>query len=181
MIDVATVGSGSGLLAPVPRSHYLWLRDVPGQSSARLWLFNATDPRERLSLSHTRISMGHVHLAPTSSLISNRRSVLARICEDEVRQHDVLTASIGEEPAPGELLEQLEAHDVPAWSLPDPVRLFTPVVVRDDTSVERLPSAATAGASFVLLAAVDLLAAIAVDGGALDVEARERMPAKAVA
>ena len=91
-LDRHPLESGEGLVAEVSRSSYL-VADVEREAT-RLYLvlLRRGDPTERLSLAHTRIAQGHLFLGPMSNLVSNRRRVLARICEDDVRAHDILSS-----------------------------------------------------------------------------------------
>ena len=91
-LDRHPLGSGEGLVAEVSRGSYL-VADVEREAT-RLYLvlLRRGDPAERLSLAHTRIAQGHLFLGPMSNLVSNRRRVLARICEDDVRAHDILSS-----------------------------------------------------------------------------------------
>lgn len=170
------LGAGRGAVVSLARTSYLALEDRTGGSSVRLVVFNSDDPTERLSLSHTRIAQGHLFLAPTSSLVSNRRRPLARICEDDVRAHDIVSGHPCGPGLPDELLAALEEAGVPPWSIPDSVNLFTPVAIAPDGSIERLASAASPGDRIVLLAALNLVCGVAVEDGLIEAAVYERMP-----
>lgn len=169
---------GEGVVLDVEQGHYLVLEIVEPGAVARFFLVNADDKAERLSLSHTRISQGHLLLAPTSSFVSNRRRVLARICEDDVRTHDILTGSTCEGDPPGDVVAALEQRGVPAWALPDPAVLFAPTVFDAAGAVGRAGSRASVGDRVVLLAGMNLVAALSVTAGAVAVSVRRQMTPK---
>ena len=174
-LDRYRLGPGEGLVAAVARGSYL-IADVERQAT-RLYLvlLLRRDPAERLSLAHTRISQGHLFLGPMSNLISNRRRVLARICEDDVRAHDILSSTCADLSLPSTLADVLEGNGVPEWSLPDGVDFFSPVEVRHDGSLVAAPPRAQPGDRMALLMAEDLLCVAVVREGALTLSVRTRM------
>ena len=167
--------SGDGVVAAVAEGRYL-LVDVDQQGS-RLYmvLFRGQDPTERLSLSHTRIAQGHLFLGPMSSLISNRRGVLARICEDDVRSHDILNSSRCSVSFPPEVVDVLEDQGAPEWSLPDGVDFFTSVKVGSDGTLQTDPFGAQPGDRLAMLMAVDVLCAVVLREGAVRLSILDRM------
>lgn len=164
-----------GVVASVSQGSYLLIDvDQPG-SRVYMILFNERDPTERLSLSHTRIAQGHLFLGPMSNLISNRRSILARVCEDDVRAHDILTSSTANVTFPESVVEELDAHGVPPWSLPDGIDLFSRVKVDKEGYFHHEGSPARTGDRLALLLATDVLFAMTVREGAVRVSVLRKM------
>ena len=174
-LDRHSLGSGDGLVAAVSRGSYL-IADIERQAT-RLYivLLLRRDPAERLSLAHTRIAQGHLFLGPMSNLVSNRRRVLARICEDDVRAHDILSSSSASVSLPSGLGDALERNGIPEWSLPDGVDFFSPVEVQPDGSLVTSISRAQPGDRLALLMAEDVLCVVVCRGGALTLTVRSRM------
>ena len=146
------------------------------QTGSRVYLivFRKDDPGERLSLAHTRIAQGHLFLGPMSNLISNRRGILARICEDDVRTHNILSSTGADVTFPSTLIDKLEEHGIPGWSLPDGVDFFTPVTVAD-ARLSIGPSPARPGDRLALLMAMDVVCAMVVREGAVKLTVRDKM------
>ena len=174
-LDRQPLGPGDGLIADVARGSYL-IADVERQAT-RLYLvlLLRRDPTERLSLAHTRIAQGHLFLGPMSNLVSNRRRVLARICEDDVRTHDILSSSCAGVVLPPGLVDALERNGISQWALPDGVDFFSPVEIHHDGSLVTGASRARAGDRLALLAAEDVLCVAVVRSGALTLTVRSRM------
>ena len=174
-LDRHPLESGEGLVAEVSRGSYL-VADVEREAT-RLYLvlLHRRDPAERLSLAHTRIAQGHLFLGPMSNLVSNRRRVLARICEDDVRAHDILSSCGADLNLPPGLVDTLERNGIPEWSLPDGVGFFSPVEVRPDGSLVTGPSRARRGDRLALLMAEDVRCVMLVRAGALTLSVRARM------
>ena len=174
-LDRHPLGPGDGLIVAVAQGSYL-IADVERRAT-RLYLvlLLRRDPAERLSLAHTRIAQGHLYLGPMSNLVSNRRRVLARICEDDVRTHDILSSSCAGVSLPFGVVETLERSGISEWSLPDGVDFFSPVEVHPDGSLVTGPSRAGAGDRLALLMAEDVLCVVVVRGGALTLTVRTRM------
>lgn len=174
-LDQHPLGSGDGLIVAVARGSYL-IVDVE-RSATRLYLvlLLRRDPAERLSLAHTRIAQGHLFLGPMSNLVSNRRRVLARICEDDVRTHDILSSSSAAVSLPSGLADALERNGIPEWSLPDGVDFFLPVEVRGDGSIVSGTPQAQPGDRLALLMAEDVLCVMVCLAGALTLTVRSRM------
>ena len=173
--DRHPLGPGDGLIAAVARGSYL-IADVERQAT-RLYLvlLLRRDPAERLSLAHTRIAQGHLFLGPMSNLVSNRRRILARICEDDVRTHDILSSSCAGVDLPSGLVDALERNGIPEWSLPDGVDFFSPVELHHDGALVTGTPRARAGDRLALLMAEDVLCVVVVRGGALTLTVRTRM------
>ena len=174
-LDRYSLGSGDGLVAAVARGSYL-IADIERQAT-RLYLVLVLrrDPAEQLSLAHTRIAQGHLFLGPMSNLVSNRRRVLARICEDDVRTHDILSSSCANVGLPSGLVDTLERNGIPEWSLSDGVDFFSLVEVHADGSLVTGTSRARAGDRLALLMAEDVLCVVVVRAGALNLTVRARM------
>ena len=110
-----------------------------------------------------------------SSLISNRRGVIARICEDDVRSHDILRSSRSSVSFPSDVVDVLEDHGAPAWSLPDGVDFFTSVKVGPDGTLQTDPVGAQPGDRLAMLMAIDVLCAVVLREGAVRLSILDRM------
>ena len=167
--------AGDGVVAAITEGSYLVVDVEQPGSRLYLILFKYQDPSERLSLSHTRIAQGHLFLGPMSNLISNRRRTLARICEDDVRAHDILGSARCSVSFPANVVEVLEDHGVAQWSLPDGVDFFTATQVNSDGSLETAPSRSQSNDRLAMLMAADVLCAVVLREGAVRLSTREKM------
>jgi len=177
-VSTGKIGAGRGALVEFDRSEYLVLEDRAGSSSVLLVLFNASDVREYLSLSHTRLGQGNIFLLPASSLLSNRRNLMARVIEDGVRAHDIISGAVGEDRLPANVISDLAAKGIEPWAVPECVRLFTPVEIGEDESLVRRCSVSRRGDRFVLLGGMPCLCALVVPEGEIGWQTRRQMPAK---
>lgn len=173
-----TIGAGQGALVELGQSEYLILEERAGSSSVLLVLFNAADVREHMSLSHTRLGQGSLFLTPVSNLLSNGRHIMARIIEDDVRAHDIISGAAGEDQFPEDVLSELSGKGIEAWAVPECARLFTPCDVDKDERLVRRPSASRPGDRFVLLGGMNCVCALAVPEGGISWETRRQMAAK---
>ena len=170
-----TLAAKEGAVVFAPQGSYLLIDvDQPG-SRLYMVLLSQRDPTERLSLSHTRIAQGHLFLGPMSNLISNRRTILARICEDDIRSHDILTSSTANVTFPTNVVKELESHGIPKWSLPDGIDLFTTVTVDTKGHFHDEGSHAQPGDRLALLLATDVLCAMTVREGGVNISVRRKM------
>jgi uncharacterized protein YcgI (DUF1989 family) len=161
----------------VPRASYLVMETRQQDSRLGLVLLSSNDSGERLSLAHTRLAQADLYLRPVSNLVSNRRNIMARVVEDDHRQHDIISGAVFEDYAQL-LVAALDADGVPAHQVPDPIRLFCRVTIHDDGRLERLAGGASVGAKFVLFASMSLRIAVVALDGAAEARVHERMPSK---
>ena len=164
-----------GVVATISQGSYLLIDVVEPGSQLYMILLCQQDPTERLSLAHTRIAQGHLFLGPMSNLISNRRTILARICEDDVRSHDILSSSTANVTFPKDVVATLQSHGIPEWSLPDGIDFFTSVTLDPEGRFCNEGSRAQAGDRLALLLATDVVCAMVLRTGGIRVSVRHKM------
>ena len=114
-LDRHLLDSGEGLVAEVSRGSYL-VADVRGarpRGCTSSCCAAGTRPPNDSRWPIPGIAQGHLFLGPMSNLISNRRRVLARICEDDVRAHDILSSCGADLSLPPGLVDTLERNGIP--------------------------------------------------------------------
>lgn len=170
-------GDASYAVVQLPKANYLCITATESSTNIGLVLFNANDTSERMSLAHTRLGQGDLFLRPTSSLISNRRNILARVIEDDYRSHDIISGALFEE-TNQRLAGGLADIGIPYHRVPDPVRLFCNVSIEKDGTIRREPGGASVGDRFVIFASSELLVGLTAIAGGAAIEVFKRMPSK---
>ena len=173
--EISAEGDLPCAVVSLQKAQYLCLTAVASLTNVGLVASNAQDTAERMSLAHTRLGQGDLFLRPTSSLISNRRNILARVIEDDYRSHDIISGALFEDYGQ-RLSESLAGFGVPYHRVPDPVRLFCTIVIEDDGTLRREPGGAAPGDRLVLFASTNLLVGLVAIAGAVSIEVFDRMP-----
>jgi uncharacterized protein YcgI (DUF1989 family) len=83
-----TVPGGHGRAFEARRGQYVTIEDVAGQQIGDLVAFNADDPTEWLSPSHTRVALMSMRLKPGDSLVTSRRRPILEVVADTAGVHD---------------------------------------------------------------------------------------------
>src|SRR5262249_39946681 len=148
------------------------IAQTEGHQVGDLVAFNAADPTEFLSPSHTRRCLSSIRVTKGSSLFSNHREPIVEIVEDTLGVHDLLAPAcdpyryrrdFGVEHHRScrmNFVEALTALAIPDWRVPDPVNLFQDSPVLTDGQFLSRPSPARPTDYVTLLARKDLVAAV---------------------
>jgi uncharacterized protein YcgI (DUF1989 family) len=82
------VPGGHGRAFEARRGQYVTIEDVEGQQIGDLVAFNADDPTEWLSPSHTRVALMSMRIQPGDQLVSSRRRPMLEVVADGPGVHD---------------------------------------------------------------------------------------------
>jgi uncharacterized protein YcgI (DUF1989 family) len=148
------------------------IAQTEGHQVGDLVAFNAADPTEFLSPSHTRRCLGSIRVTVGSSLFTNHREPILEIVEDTLGVHDILAAAcdpyryrrdFGVEDHRScrmNFVEALAPLAIPDWRVPDPVNLFQNSPVLPDGQFLTRPSPAGPDDRVTLLARMDAIVAV---------------------
>jgi uncharacterized protein len=148
------------------------IAQTEGHQVGDLIAFNATDPTEFLSPSHTRRCINSIRVTRGSSLYTNHRDAIVEIVEDALGVHDLLAPAcdpyryrrdFGVENHRScriNFVEALAPLAIPDWRVPDPVNLFQDSPVLSDGQFLSRPSPSRPDDYVTLLARMDLVAAV---------------------
>lgn len=148
------------------------IAQTEGHQVGDLIAFNAADPTEFLSPSHTRRCANSIRVTTGSSLYTNHREPILEIVEDTLGVHDLLAAAcdpyryrrdFGVEDHRScrmNFVEALAPLAIPDWRVPDPVNLFQHSPVLPDGQFLSRPSPAGPDDHVTLLARMDVIAAV---------------------
>ena len=112
------------------------IAQTEGHQVGDLIAFNAADPTEFLSPSHTRRCLASIRVTTGSSLYTNHREPILEIVEDTLGVHDILAAACdpyryrrdfgveNHRSCRMNFVEALAPLAIPDWRVPDPVNLF---------------------------------------------------------
>jgi urea carboxylase-associated protein 2 len=170
-----TVAGGGYTSLVLPRGARLRLVDLDGDCCAGLLLHRADRPSERLNVADTVKVQWQAYLSTGHLLLSDMGRTLASILTDTSGRHDALCGTTnqaanqarygdgaidGPTPNGRDLFAlALVKHGLERRDVAPNVNLFRGVRVRDDGSLDLLPSA-PAGSEVVLRADLDVLATI---------------------
>lgn len=165
-----TLPAGEGIAVPLSCGGQLRIVNVDGGQVVDLWAVNPVSPDERLSMEHTRTSLGKLAPAAGDDLYSSRRRPMLRLAQDtSPGVHDTLIAACDPEryrqlgAAPGHrncadnLHAALGRHGVQIDRVPSPLNLFMNIPWQPDGSLEFRPSPARAGDAVVIEAVIESL------------------------
>ena len=171
-----TVGGGGYTHKVIARGTRIRLEDVTGEACARMVIYNALEPWERLNVADTVKIPWQAYLGTTHPLLSGDGRVLATIVADDSHHHDALcgtttagasqarygdSAPHGPSPSGRELLILAAAkHGLAPRDLPPSVSFFKGVRVEPDGGLHFTGSAGP-GKSVELLAELPLIILIA--------------------
>jgi uncharacterized protein len=146
--------------------------NTTGQQVVDTWAFNAADPREFMSMEHSRVALGHIIPAVGDALVSNRRRPILTLVEDTSGGvHDTLFAACDRwryellgcagdhDNCTDNLAAALAELGLIAPEVPAPLNLFMNIPVVDGNRVEVRPPVSTPGSYVALRAEIDCIVA----------------------
>lgn len=149
------------------------LTDLEGQQPIDFWAFNAAEPDEHLSVSHTRVGNLSMIVSPGQSAFTNlRRRIVTLVEDNSPGQHDMLLAAcdrtrfetLGHKGyhrnCQDNLHEALAALDIKIPFSPQPWNLFTHFPWTSDYRIELLSPDTKPGDNIVFRAEMDVVIAI---------------------
>jgi uncharacterized protein len=161
-----------GKAARVLRRQSIKVVNTYGQQVVDTWAFNLADPREFMSMEHTRIAIERIIPQIGDAFVTNRRRPILRLVEDSSGGiHDTLIAAcdrwryelLGCPTYHDNCTDNLAAalrelgHIPPAT--PAPLNLFMNIPVIDGARIAVLPPVSTPGSHVTLFAEMDCLVA----------------------
>ncbi len=150
-----TGGDGKGFL--VPMGAEVTLAQIEGGQCGDLFAFDAARPNEFLSVGHTWVACQRLFPIIGQAFVTNRRTPILTLLEDTTNgRHDMMLAAcdttryellghLGHRSCVDNLVGALAELDVAFSAVPQPVNLFTNVVIGADGTLESRPSEAGAG------------------------------------
>jgi hypothetical protein len=131
-----TVPGGHGRAFEARRGQYVTIEDVDGQQIGDLVAFNADDPTEWLSPSHTRVALMSMRIKPGDTLVTSRRRPILEVVADTAGVHDFSVPACdstryegffgieGHRNCHDNLTEALASYGVDRVQLRDPFNIF---------------------------------------------------------
>lgn len=157
----------------VPAGTAFRVVDVEGQQVADLFCFDADDPTEHLSASHTRVALGRLFPRVGEAFETNRRRpILTLVADDSPGTHDMLCAACSVEryrllgadgphaSCEDNLREAMAAFGVRGFTVPQPVNLFENNPVGPDGTLGTEPAPTKPGDSVTLRVERDAIVAV---------------------
>jgi uncharacterized protein len=163
------VPARSGKAVRVGKGERVKLTNTHGSQVVDTWAFNATDPREFMSMEHTRVMLGKVNPKCGDELFSNRRRPLLNIIEDtSPGVHDTLRAACDaeryrllgfekHESCAENLVNAMLEHGCHLEHLPCPLNVFENCPVRADGGLTVVPPPVKAGQCITFKALMDVI------------------------
>jgi uncharacterized protein YcgI (DUF1989 family) len=168
---VVEIPARRGKAVRVRKGQRVKVINTRGQQVVDTWAFNADDPREFMSMEHSRAAMMHLNPVVGDALVTNKRRAILTVVEDSSGGvHDTLIAACDRYRY--ELLGCKELHDNCTDNLaagmaaigltppetPSPLNLFMNIPVRDG-KVSFEPPVSTPGSAITLRAEMDCVVA----------------------
>jgi uncharacterized protein YcgI (DUF1989 family) len=167
-----TIPARKGAAAFVKRGQRVKLINTHGQQVVDTWAFSRSDPREFMSMEHSRVQMGTIFPRQGSTLVTNRRNPILTIVEDTSGGiHDTLLAACDRyryqqlgckehhDNCTDNLAAALEALGITAPTTPAPLNMFMNIPVAKDGVVSFEPPVSTPGSYATFRAEMDLVIA----------------------
>jgi uncharacterized protein len=146
--------------------------NTTGQQVVDTWAFSAADPREFMSMEHSRPALGHIIPAIGDALVTNQRRPILTLVEDTSGgTHDTLFAACDRwryerlgyqgyhDNCTDNLAAALAEFGLAPPEVPAPLNLFMNIPVIDGNRVEVLPPVSTPGSHVALRAEIDCIVA----------------------
>jgi len=162
----------SGKAARVRQGQTVKVINSKGQQVVDTWAFVAGDPREFMSMEHSRVAIGRIIPGVGDTMVTNRRRPILTLVEDTSGGvHDTLFAAcdrwryevLGHEGyhdnCTDNLAAGLAALGLEPPQTPAPLNLFMNIPVTDGNRVEMRPPVSTPGSYVSLRAEIDCIVA----------------------
>ncbi len=164
----------SARLIAVPAGAHVEIEDPHGTQIGDLWAFARDDPREHLSVGHTRIAISRLFPRPGEAFWSSRMRPLLTLVEDRSPGiHDTLCApcdphlyrwlgaGVGHPSCHENLLAALRDAGVAVDAAPPSVNLFQDTPIGEDGVMRIRPAASRPGDAIVFRAETDVAVVVA--------------------
>ena len=165
-----TLDARTGRAFPLRAGHALRIINTRGTQVVDTWALNAADPREHLSMSHTRTALARLSPRVGDPLLSNRRRPLLTLTEDtspgvhdtlipacDPERYRLLGVPAGHASCAENFVAALRAVDIEREDVPDPLNLFMNVAWEADGGLEFRPTVARPGDLVTLRGETDVI------------------------
>ncbi|MHB1928771.1 MAG: DUF1989 domain-containing protein [Acidimicrobiales bacterium] len=166
------VPAAQGAALRLPAGTEFAVVDVEGGQVGDLFAFNADDPSEFASASHTRVMTRKLFPRPGDAIYTNRRNALLRLDTDNSPgRHDSLYASCdprryelmgapGHRSCASNLEEAMEPFGGLRCPTPEPFNVFMDVAVDPAGNTSLVPASSRAGDNLVFTTLMDTIVAL---------------------
>ena len=150
--DLQTIRAGYGVAIELSSGSEIIVINTHGTQVLDTWAFNLDDPREYMSMEHTRSRISRLAPIVGDHLFSNRRRPILKLLEDSSPGiHDTLLCACNEEiyrelgcdeghrSCESNLHEALSSVGLEINVTPAPLNLFMNVPVTSDGTISRVP------------------------------------------
>jgi uncharacterized protein YcgI (DUF1989 family) len=170
--EPVVVRGGTGFATELSAGSLIRITDIEGKQVGDLVIFNSDDHGDRFSQANTRKLENSVYIGGGSTLWSTKCGRLARIEEDTVGRHDILSSACSPYDYPvrfgvqdhpsclANLTDALEPFGIPEWLVPDPFNIFMHQSMSSEGELEVLDPLSKAGDYLVLRILTDCICAI---------------------
>jgi uncharacterized protein YcgI (DUF1989 family) len=169
-VDLITLTARTGAAFHVAAGKAIRIVNTYGTQVVDTWALSTVDPRERMSMEHTRAALRKITPQVGDALYSNKRRVIATLVEDtSPGVHDTLIAAcdqvryaqLGHQGHHGNCQENyfsaLSEVDVEVAPVPCPLNLFMNIPVGADGTVRFDPPVSEPGQYVTIRAEIDLI------------------------
>jgi uncharacterized protein YcgI (DUF1989 family) len=172
LVSEKLVAGGHAVAFEVRQNQYLQIIDVEGQQVADFIAFDSADHSEKLSPTHTRISLRSLTLRVGDTLRSSMRRPMFEIVADTSPSHDILIAACDEQrylvdygvaehrSCVANFEEVLAPYGIGRETFPDPFNIFQSTHIEPDGTLVQEPCKTVAGDYIVLRALTDVIGAV---------------------
>ena len=164
------IDARTGRAFPVPAGREIRIINTHGTQVVDTWALSAGDPREHLSMSHTRTGLARLSPRVGDPLLSNRRRPLLVLTEDsspgvhdtlipacDPERYRLLGAAAGHASCAENFVAALRPLGIERVDVPDPLNLFMNVAWEADGRLEFRPTVAQPGDHVTLRAEADAI------------------------
>jgi uncharacterized protein len=161
-----------GKAARLRQGEIVKIVNTKGQQVVDTWAFDDADPREFMSMEHSRVAIGRIIPALGDTLVTNRRRAILRVVEDTSGGvHDTLFAACDRwryellgcagyhDNCTDNLAAALAELGLTPPEIPAPLNLFMNIPVIDGNRVEVHPPVSTPGSYVALRAEINCVVA----------------------
>jgi uncharacterized protein YcgI (DUF1989 family) len=169
---VFEIPARKGKAARLRKGQTVRVINTKGQQVVDTWAFNAADPREFMSMEHSRVSIGGIIPKIGSVFVTNKRRPILTVVEDTSGGiHDTLIAACDRYRYEGlgctgyhdnctdNLAAGLAELGLTPPEVPSPLNLFMNIPVIDGHAIEFRPPVSTPGSYVALRAEMDCVIA----------------------
>ncbi len=169
---IVEIPARKGKAARVRKGQRIKVINTKGQQVVDTWAFNAADPKEFMSMEHTRASISAIMAKIGDSYVTNKRRPILTLVEDTSGGiHDTMVAACDRyryeqlgakghhDNCADNLAAGMQAIGLTAPETPSPLNLFMNIPVLPGNKIDFLPPVSTPGSYVTLRADMDCIVA----------------------